>query len=99
MNYNSLPTYQDFRKSFESKKLQEAEGFASKKLQKAITDYHEAQLKLQELQNEFVKTAKENPNKREELKQAIITQNKTVKSKESLFKKALGDEDIEDFEI
>lgn len=99
MNYSTLPTYQDFQKSFEGKNLQEVTGLSSKKLQKATTDYHEAQLKLQELQNEFVKTAKENPNKREELKNQIITQNKIVKQKESIFAKALGDEDTEDFEL
>ena len=66
---------------------------------KATEDYHEAQLKLQELQNEFVKTAKENSSKREELKQAIIAQNKIVKQKEAVFAKALGDEDIDDLEI
>jgi ABC-type transporter Mla subunit MlaD len=99
MKKDSLPTFKKFNKEFELKKVDEASGKASKKLQKATEDYHDAQLKLQQLQNEFVKTAKEDPNKREELKQAIIAQNKIVKQKESIFAKALGDEDIEDFEI
>jgi hypothetical protein len=99
MKKDSLPTFKKFSKEFELKKVDEASGKASKKLQKATEDYHDAQLKLQQLQNEFVKTAKENPTTREELKQAIIAQNKIVKQKESIFTKALGDEDIEDFEI
>jgi hypothetical protein len=33
------------------------------------------------------------------MKQKIISQHKIVKQKESIFAKALGDEDIEDFEI
>ena len=99
MKKEILPTYSEFSKKFEDKKITEAVGQASRKLQKATEEYHEAQLTLQQLQNEFVKTAKENPTKREELKQAIISQNKIVKQKESTFSKALGDEDIDDFEI
>ena len=99
MKKEILPTYSEFSKKFEDKKITEAVGQASRKLQKATEEYHEAQLTLQQLQNEFVKTAKENPTKREELKQAIISQNKIVKQKESTFSKALGDEDIDDCEI
>ena len=99
MKKEILPTYSEFSKKFEDKKITEAVGQASRKLQKATEEYHEAQLTLQQLQNEFVKTAKENPTKREELKQAIISQNIIVKQKESTFQKALGDEDIDDFEI
>lgn len=99
MKKQLLPSFGEFNKTFEERKVQEAAGHASKKLQKATEEYHDAQLKLQELQNEFVKTAKENSSKREELKQAIIAQNKIVKQKEAIFAKALGDEDIDDFEI
>jgi hypothetical protein len=99
MKKELLPSFNEFHKTFEDKKVHEAAGQSSKKLQKATEEYHDAQLKLQQLQNEFVKTAKENPTKREELKQAIISQNKIVKQKEAIFSKALGDEDIDDFEI
>ena len=99
MKKDLLPKFSEFSKTFEEQKTNEAAGASSKKLQKATEEYHEAQLKLQQLQNEFVKSAKEDPTKREQLKQAIIAQNKVVKQKESVFAKALGDEDIEDFEI
>ena len=94
-----LPSYTEFSKTYEESKVQEAAGMASRKLQKATEEYHDAQLKLQQLQNEFIKTKKEDTPKREELKQAIIAQNKIVKQKESVFAKALGDEDIDDLEI
>lgn len=94
MKRTSLLTYQEFQDS-----MNESLGMSSKKLMKATEEYHEAQTYLQKLQNEFVKTPKEDTNKREKLKQAIIVQNKNVKIKESAFKKALGDEDIEDLEI
>lgn len=99
MKKDLLPNYREFSKAYETKKIEEAEGISSKKLQKATEEYHKAQLELQKLQNEFVKTAKENKTKREELKQAIISQNKIVKQKESIFSRALGEEDIDDFEI
>lgn len=99
MKKQLLPNFKEFNQEFESKKVDEAVGMASKKLIKATDEYHEAQLKLQELQNEFVKTTKEDTTKREQLKKAIIDQNKVVKQKESIFHKALGDEDIDDLEI
>lgn len=99
MKKQLLPNFKDFNQEFESKKVDEAAGMASKKLIKATDEYHEAQLKLQELQNEFVKTTKEDTTKREQLKKAIIDQNKVVKQKKSIFHKALGDEDIDDLEI
>lgn len=99
MKKNSIPSYREFNKQFEEKRILEAEGVSSRKLTKATEEYHEAQLKLQNLQKEFVKTKKEDTSKREELKKAIIEQNKIVKQKESIFSKALGDEDIDDLEI
>jgi len=99
MKKQLLQNFKEFNKEFESKKVEEAAGMASKKLIKATDEYHEAQLKLQELQNEFVKTAKEDTAKREQLKKAIIDQNKVVKQREAIFHKALGDEDIDDLEI
>jgi hypothetical protein len=99
MKKNLLPKFFEFSKTLEEQKTNEASSMSSKKLQKATEEYHEEQLKLQQLQNEFVKSAKEDSIKREQLKQAIIAQNKVVKQKESIFAKALGDEDIKDFEI
>lgn len=99
MKKQALPNFKEFKKEFESKKIEESIGKASKKLIKATEDYHEAQLKLQQLQNEFVKTAKEDPDKREQLKKTIIEQNKIVKQKEAIFNRALGEEDIDDIEI
>jgi hypothetical protein len=99
MKKQLLSTFKDFHQKLESKKVEEAAGMASRKLIKATDEYHEAQLKLQELQNEFVKTTKEDTSKREQLKKAIIDQNKIVKQKEAIFQKALGDEDIDDLEI
>jgi hypothetical protein len=99
MKNQSIPNFKEFNKQFESKKLEEAVGQASRKLMKATEEYHDAQLKLQQLQAEFVKTAKEDSTKREELKKSIIAQNAIVKQKEASFAKSLGDEDIDDFEI
>jgi|APCry1669190288_1035285.scaffolds.fasta_scaffold98292_2 hypothetical protein len=95
----SIPTFKTFTEKFDQKKLEEAAGTASRKLQKATEEYHDAQLKLQELQNEFIKTKKEDTSKREQLKKAIVAQNALVKQKEATFSKALGDEDIDDLEI
>jgi hypothetical protein len=68
-------------------------------LKKSTEDYHEAQLKLQQLQKEFIGISKEDKTKREQLKKAIIAQNSIVKKTEAIFHKSLGDEDIEDLEI
>jgi hypothetical protein len=99
MKNDSIPSFKKFSTKLENKKVDEASNRASNKLIKATENYHDAQLTLQHLQNEFVKTTKEDPIEREELKQAIIAQNKIVKQKESIFNKALGEEDIHDFEI
>jgi len=96
---NKIPTFKKFKGEFEKFKMDESSAQASRKLMKATEEYHDAQLKLQQLQNEFIGISKEDKVKREELKKAIIDQNKTVKQKEATFKKALGDEDIEDLEI
>jgi hypothetical protein len=96
---NRIPTFKKFSTAFKEKKIEESAVRISNKLKKATEEYHEAQLKLQELQKEFIGTAKEDKTKREELKKAIISQNATVKQKEALFNKSLGDEDIEDLEI
>jgi hypothetical protein len=98
-NNQNLPKFNEFSKNFESKKIEEASQMSSRKLIKATEEFHEAQLKLQQLQTEFVKTTKEDTAKREELKKNIITQHAIVKQKESIFAKAIGDEDIEDFKI
>ncbi len=96
---NRIPTFKKFSAEFVEKKIEESAVRISNKLKKATEEYHEAQLKLQELQKEFIGIAKEDKTKREELKKAIISQNAIVKQKEALFNKSLGDEDIEDLEI
>jgi len=99
MKAEKLTTFRKFSSAHSQKKLDEASMMASKKLAKATDAYHDAQLKLQELQKKFIETGKENKAERESLKKAIIDQNKIVKQKESIFQKALGDEDITDLEI
>ena len=94
-----ITTFKKFSKELSQKRIEESQMIASKKLMKATEDYHESQLKLQELQKQYIGTEKENKTEREELKKAIITQNKIVKQAESTFQKALGDEDITDLEI
>ena len=99
MKNQSIPNFKKFNEEFETKKIDEAVGMASRKLMKATEEYHEAQLKLQTLQKGFIGTKKEDTAKREELKKSIIAQNAIVKQKEASFAKSLGDEDIDDFEI
>jgi hypothetical protein len=98
MKNTNLPSFKDFSKSFEDKKIDEAMGSVSSKLKKSTEDFHNAQLELQKLQKQFVSLSKDDPS-RESMKQKIIAQHKIVKQKEAIFAKALGDEDIEDFEI
>jgi hypothetical protein len=96
---NKLGSYNEYKASFESKKIEEMETRISKQLQKATEEFHESQIELQKLQKEFISTPKENAGKRNELKTKLIKQNEVVKQKEKLFHKALGNEDIEDLEI
>jgi hypothetical protein len=94
-----IPSFSNFIQSREERKIEESAVKISNKLKKATEDYHEAQLKLQQLQKEFIGTSKEDTTKREQLKKAIIAQNANVKKTEAIFNKSLGDEDIEDLEI
>jgi hypothetical protein len=96
---NRIPTFKKFSADREEIRISEKSARTSTKLKKTTEEFHEAQLKLQQLQKEFIGIEKENKTKREELKKAIIAQSSTVKQKEAQFNKALGDEDIEDFEI
>jgi hypothetical protein len=98
MKENRIPNFREFNKSFKEIKVEEGIGTASRKLQKATEEFHNAQLDLQNLQKQFVGMSKEDSN-RESMKQSILNQHKIVKQKEALFAKALGDEDIEDLEI
>mgnify|MGYP000554170545 FL=1 len=50
MKNQSIPNFKEFNEEFETKKIDEAVGMASRKLMKATEEYHEAQLKLQTLQ-------------------------------------------------
>jgi hypothetical protein len=99
MKNEKLTTFRKFNSALSERKAQQAEIRSSKKLIEATEDFHGAQLKLQELQKQYIGTTKENKTEREELKAAIINQNKIVKQKEIVFQKALGDEDIQDLEI
>ncbi len=94
-----LPSFQKFSDDLSKKNLDESAIKSKSKLKRITEEYHQEQLKLQELQREFVGTEKENKNKREELKKAIISQKTIVKQKEELFNKSIGDEDLKDFEI
>lgn len=94
-----ITTFKKFSKELTQSKIVESQDMASKKLMKATEAYHESQLKLQELQRQFIGIQKENKTEREELKKAIIAQNKIVKQTEATFQKYLGDEDITDLEI
>jgi hypothetical protein len=99
MKNEKLTTFRKFSSELSERKLKESELRSSKKLIEATEDFHGAQLKLQELQKEYIGTPKENKTEREELKKAIIDQTRIVKEKESKFQKALGNEDITDLEI
>ena len=99
MNNDKLTTFRKFSSSYTEKKLMESNIKESKKLLEVTDKFHNEQLKLQELQKQYVGTTKENKTEREELKKAIIEQTKIVKQSESIFQKALGNEDIKDLEI
>ena len=96
---NRIPTFKKFSAEYEEKRISETNSRIYNKLIKTTEEFHAAQLKLQQLQKEFIGIEKEDKIKREELKKAIIAQSAAVKQKEAQFNKALGDEDIEDFEI
>ena len=51
MKNTNLPSFKDFSKSFEDKKIDEAMGSVSSKLKKSTEDFHNAQLELQKLKN------------------------------------------------
>jgi predicted HAD superfamily Cof-like phosphohydrolase len=99
MKNEKITTFLKFNKVHETKKMIANETKQNNRLVEITNSYHESQLKLQELQREYIGTAKENKTEREELKKAIIEQTKVVKQKEGEFKKALGNEDITDLEI
>lgn len=94
-----IPSYKDYTKAYNEKKVEESQVKISKQLQKATEDYHQAQLEMQTLQKEFIATPKDETSKRDELKAKLIKQHAIVKEKEKFFQKALGNEDIDDLEI
>jgi vacuolar-type H+-ATPase subunit H len=71
----------------------------SKALLQATDNYHAAQLKLQQLQKEFIETSKEDVVKREKLKKEIMSAHKEVQQTEKEFQATLGAEDVDDIEI
>ena len=83
-----IPTFSQF--------LEEGVGSVSPLLRRATEDFHKAQLELQKLQSEFVAAPAE---ERDKLRAAVIAQNRVVRDREARFNKALGDEDIEDFDV
>jgi len=83
-----IPTFSQF--------LEEGVGSVSPVLKRATEDFHKAQLELQGLQAEFVAAPAD---KRDKLRAKVIAQNKVVRDREARFNRALGDEDIEDFEV
>ena len=99
MKNEKITTFRKFNSALSEKKASESEMKSSKKLIEATDDFHDSQLKLQELQKKYIGTSKENKTEREGLKEAIINQTKIVKQKENIFQKALGNEDITDLEI
>lgn len=60
-------------------------------VEKAMSEYHEALKKLQELQSNFVKTTKDRINEKENLKQQVIQANRDMLQKQSNFYTALAD--------
>lgn len=86
--------YEQIDKISEGKKAK-----VSKALLQATDNYHTAQLKLQQLQKEFIETSKEDVVKREKMKKEIITAQKEVQQTEKEFQATLGAEDVDDIEI
>ena len=99
MKNEKITTFRKFNQSVSENKERKLVETQSKKLLEDMDSFHSEQLKLQELQKQYVGITKENKTEREELKKAIIIQTRLVKEKESRFKKALGNEDITDLEI
>jgi|LakMenEpi03Aug12_release.lakeMendotaPanAssembly.Ray.scaffolds.fasta_scaffold1280364_2 hypothetical protein len=86
--------------SIREKNMQERLTLKTKEKILSITeDYHEAQIKLQNLQKEYIQTEKENKSERERIKAEIIEQTRIVKEKSKSFNRALGEQDIIDLEI
>ena len=56
MNNNKLTTFKKFNSSYTQKKLEESEIKTSKKLMEVTDKFHNEQLKLQELQKQYVGT-------------------------------------------
>ena len=94
-----LSTFRKFNSVHEKAKMEKNEAKKQSKLFALTEDYHEAQIKLQELQKAFIKTEKENKSEREKLKAEIIEQTRIVKEKSKSFNRALGEQDIIDLEI
>ena len=94
-----LSTFRKFNSVHEKAKIEKENAKKKAKLITLTEEYHEAQIKLQGLQKEFIKTETENKSEREKLKTQIIEQSRIVKEKENSFTAAMGEQDIIDLEI
>jgi len=95
----NLSTFKKFNKIHEKAKMEKENAKKKAKLITLTEEYHEAQIKLQGLQKEFIETETENKIEREKLKTQIIEQSRIVKEKENSFNSAFGKQDIIDLEI
>jgi hypothetical protein len=94
-----LSTFRKFNSVHEKAKMEKENAKKKAKLITLTEEYHEAQIKLQGLQKEFIETETENKSEREKLKTKIIEQSRIVKEKENSFNSAFGKQDIIDLEI
>jgi hypothetical protein len=94
-----LSTFKKFNSVHEKAKMEKENAKKKAKLITLTEEYHEAQIKLQGLQKEFIETETENKIEREKLKTKIIEQSRIVKEKENSFNSAFGKQDIIDLEI
>ncbi len=99
MKNEKLTTFRKFNEQLMQSIQAKKEINNQSKLERLTEDYHKAQLDLQDLEMKYVKSKKENKSEREELKKAIIDQQKVVREKRTKFEKEIGNEDIQDLEI
>jgi|NOAtaT_7_FD_contig_31_9274807_length_1120_multi_5_in_0_out_0_1 hypothetical protein len=94
-----LNSFKKFNSVKEKLKEEKANVKSHKKLVSLTEDFHDAQLKLQSLQKQYITTEKQNKSERERLKAEIIEQTRIVKEKGKAFNRALGEQEIIDLEI
>lgn len=94
---NKIPTFKKFNE--ELQKLSEEKNHikTENKLQKIADGYHQARIKLVEMERQLIKET--DLKLKEDLKKEIIEYKKVVKKNEDLFNRAIGYEDTQDLEI